>query len=137
MTYTGEDCSATSSSQDNGKFNCSGNPGSAPTVYIVASEKEDGDGDIWFAGTVNLNETFTLSSAAAGEDDFPSNTFVTIYASQGGAVLQEINFHTSCSQPIGQGDQYGASRIEGVTLQKWNRLWNGRHPSNDYTRRLL
>ena len=36
MTYTGEDCSATSSSQDNGKFNCSGNPGFAPTVYIVS-----------------------------------------------------------------------------------------------------
>ena len=108
-----------------------------PRYTSSASEKEDGDGDIWFAGTVNLNETFTLSSAAAGEDDFPSNTFVTIYASQGGAILQEVNFHTSCSQPIGRRRSVWSLSHRRCTFQKWNRMWNGRYTPNDYARRLL
>ena len=32
-------------------------------------------------------------------------------------MIQQINFHTSCSEPILVGDQYGAVRIESVELE--------------------
>ncbi|MDF1867531.1 MAG: SdrD B-like domain-containing protein [Saprospiraceae bacterium] len=115
MRYTGEDCSASNNSQDSDKVNCSGNPNGAGSVYIIANDQEDNNGgDVWFSGTVALDGTFTLDANNAGEDKFGSKTFVHIYNSQGGSSIQEIEFHTSCSQPLFLGDQYGSLTLEGI-----------------------
>ena len=117
FTYTGEDCSSTTTSQPNDKYSCDTYSVLPDTVYIVASEDEDGGGLVWFAGTVSSGDTYTILASNGGESKFDSNTVITIYDSEGGSILQRTNFHTSCSAPLGVDDQYGANKIEGISFE--------------------
>ena len=117
VRYTGEGCEATSHTQDPDKVQCDGDPNDDAMVYIVASEKEDGSGKIWFTGNVALNETFVIDAANANQDKLKSKTFVRIYSAQNGSLLQFVEFHTSCSQPLGIGNQFGANLIEGIIFE--------------------
>ncbi|QDV82931.1 DUF7467 domain-containing protein [Stieleria magnilauensis] len=86
-------------------------------VFIVGSKDSNGDSDLFFSGTVSLGGTFELSSSFSGTD-FGSETFVLIYnadPSIGGTLLQHINFHTSCSKPLGLGDIFGGVTFVGAT----------------------
>ncbi|NNL32200.1 MAG: T9SS type A sorting domain-containing protein, partial [Flavobacteriaceae bacterium] len=114
FTYTGEDCSATMTTQGADKYGCNGDPAMAPTVYIIASSGDNGSGEVYFSGEVNLNEFYTISAANAGQSQLNNNTIITIYDSEGGNILQVSNFHASCSQPLGSGDQFGANLINGI-----------------------
>ena len=116
LRYTGDDCSATSHNQDADKVSCDGDPDSAPTVYIVASEKKGGDGKVWFSGTVGLDEPFTLDAANANEDKLMANTWVDIF-SPSGQLLQRVQFHTSCSQPLSIGNQFGSLSVQAITFE--------------------
>lgn len=114
LVYTGENCNATNTSQDEDKYNCEGDPAFAQQVYIVASDDESVlDADrIYFAGNVMLDEHFVITAAMAGEDNFKSRTYVSIFADQSmNTLLQQVEFHTSCSQPLFTGDQYGSILI--------------------------
>lgn len=114
LVYTGEGCDATTTSQDEDKYNCDGDPQFAPEVYIVASDNESAtDADlIYFAGHVMLDEHFVITAAMADEDNFKSRTYVAIYTDESmDTLLQQIEFHTSCSQPLFTGDQYGSILI--------------------------
>ncbi len=114
--YTGDGPDATSSSQDASKVVVVGDPNDAPRVRIVVSDDEDGDGNIFFDGIVDLGEEFT---ADAGGDKFKSSTHITVYDLSGN-VLQRIEFHTSCSQPLFIGDQFGSVRLVGFVDQDGN-----------------
>jgi hypothetical protein len=96
------------------------------TSWIVVSDKEDGTdlgGKVYFNGSVDVGDDFLASAANAGTSKFGSGTFIHIYddnpfnaagdsAPDGGDdLLQSMEYHTSCSQPIFLGDQVG-----GVTL---------------------
>lgn len=120
MQYTGEDCSATSHSQDPSKVSCTGNPALASPVRIVASDKanpSDKKAKVWFDGTVVLNGMFDLDAATAGETKLSADTYVSIFSSTG-TFLQSIKFHTSCSQPLNQGDQFGSLVAVGFVPEK-------------------
>ncbi|KAA3622651.1 MAG: hypothetical protein DWQ02_25695, partial [Bacteroidetes bacterium] len=118
MQYTGEDCSATVTTQPDDKWNCDGDPASAGTVYIVANDDDNpNNGLIWFTGTVNLNETFVVDAGNAGETKLKSNTVIHIFDTQGGALLQKVNFHTSCSQPLATGDQWGSVLLTYIVAE--------------------
>jgi hypothetical protein len=69
---------------------------------------------VFFAGSVPLNGSFT---ASAGQSTFPTNTYFYIYSAQGGTLLQSIGVHTSCSQPLFTGNQFGSVRLTGFTVQ--------------------
>jgi hypothetical protein len=119
MQYTGENCSATSHSQDLTSVICSGDPGLAATVYIIAADKKNvadlGNPKtrIWFVGAVNLNETFYIDAAAEGLSRLRSETTVFIFDnSTNNNLLQSVQFHTSCSQPLNIGDQFGSLILE-------------------------
>jgi SdrD B-like domain/Secretion system C-terminal sorting domain len=114
VKYTGEDCSATVHQQDPSKVSCSGDPNFAPTVRIVANEKSNpNDGKIWFNGVVELNTTFDISAAFGGAGELKSNTYVHIF-DMNWQPLQTLKFHTSCSQPLSIGNQFGSILIEEV-----------------------
>ena len=119
MKYTGENCGASSHSQDAGKVVCSGDPGLAATVYIIAADKKNvadlgnAKTKIWFVGAVNLNETFYIDAAAEGENRLKAETTVFIFdSSTNNNLLQSVRFHTSCSQPLNLGDQFGSLILE-------------------------
>ena len=120
LLYNGESCSNTSTIQDSDKYSCAdvgGGPNGDNNVYIKVTEKEDGSGDIYFAGDVAINTTFKATSANAGEDDFNSNTWFLVYSSQGGSLKQKIKIHTSCSAPVVAGDQFGSLVLESATFK--------------------
>jgi hypothetical protein len=96
-------------SQASGKVVVTGNPGTTSPVYIIAAVNEDGSGNIFFSGTVTLSQEFIID----GTLGLKSQTFVLIKASETGEVLQTIDFHTSCSQPLLPGDKYGAIQLVG------------------------
>jgi hypothetical protein len=50
---------------------------------------------------------FNIDTINAGENKLKAETHVFIYDLQDN-LLQTIEFHTSCSQPLGAGDQFGS-----------------------------
>ena len=117
ILYTGEDCSATTHNQDSDKVQCEGDPAFMETVHIVAMDSEnpnDSNANVWFDGEVNLNNSFELDSANAGERKLKARTYVYVYDLSGN-LLQFVEFHTSCSQPLAEDDQFGSLRLVGFT----------------------
>lgn len=115
MEYTGEDCSATSHSQSAGVVNCSGDPAFAPLVHIVA--RDTPGKNIWFQGDVMLGATFDIDAAFGGATRLKGETHCDIYDVGTGALLQTVEFHTSCSEPLTLGDQFGSLILRGLTLE--------------------
>ena len=111
MMYTGDQF-PTSHTQDAGKVVITGLTGNATPVHIIATNKSDPNSrkaKIWFDGTVALGETFNIDAKALGRDRLSSKTFVLVY--DGTTLLQSINFHTACSQPLSIGDQFGSAQL--------------------------
>jgi hypothetical protein len=105
LWYSGDNCSASLNSQGSNS-SCSGDPASDSQVYIVVNDKGGTDltGNVYFAGNVNLDGTFTASSAS----NFNTDTYVHVYNQQGGTQIQLLKIKTNCSSPIAIGDQFGS-----------------------------
>jgi hypothetical protein len=119
MQYTGENCAASNNDQNPKKTLCEGDPDFDSEVFVRASDKENPDdkkAKVWFEGMVDLNDTFDIDATNAGEDKLKSSTYALIYDSRGGKLLQKIEFHTSCSQPLAVGDQFGSLVLEDIEL---------------------
>jgi len=112
MTYTGDDCSATHHSQDAGKVVCSTTGALPSTAHLVVTDSAtEGAGHKWFDGMVPVGGEFTLDAANDGATSLATNTWVYVYNGQ--VLVQKVQFHTSCSQPLLMGDQFGSVRLEG------------------------
>jgi hypothetical protein len=117
LLYTAEDCSNTSNTQDPGKAGCTDFGPLEDDVFIRVTDQSDPGntgGRIYFQGAVAVDSLFIASAANAGENDFSSNSYAHVFASQGGALLQSLQFHTSCSQPLNTGDQFGSLVVFGA-----------------------
>ncbi|MBI3118879.1 MAG: hypothetical protein HYZ00_09350, partial [Candidatus Hydrogenedentes bacterium] len=120
MMYTGDGCEASHHSQEDGKVVCSGDPNDAAQVQIVVTDRDDINDPkarIYFTGVVPLGGTFVIDAAAAGTTRLRTNTSVFVFDLSGN-LLQSVKFHTSCSQPLILGDQYGALQLVGFTAEK-------------------
>ena len=106
LRYVGGGCSGSNNPQE-GKATCSGNAGNTSPVNVVLSKDANGGGDVFFSGSVALNEDFTVSGS------FGSQTYYTINNGQ-----ESGGFHTSCSKPLGVGDQFGSLLVVGLTGDK-------------------
>ncbi len=113
--YTASDCSSTSHSQSSGSVSCEDFGDLPNSVYIVAWDKQKGYE--WFAGQVNLGEVYIID-ALKDPNNKPKKlgptTTIDIYTSEDGDLLQTVEFHTSCSQPLVIDDQFGASKVVGI-----------------------
>jgi hypothetical protein len=120
MEYTGQGCENSHNSQDPKKAWCDGDPGSAQEVWIIATDDPRFDpkkAKVWFMGYVKLGQTFDIDArSVVGETRLKSNTYVNILNSPDGEILQSIGFHTSCSQPLNVGDQFGSLVLEYLEL---------------------
>lgn len=86
--------------------------GTTSPVFIRSFRKSN----VWFQGTVAINTTFDIDATNVGRSRLESTTFVDIFDVEGGTLLQEIEFHTSCSKPIFTEDRYGSIILKSVLL---------------------
>ncbi|WP_167546894.1 DUF7467 domain-containing protein [Stieleria maiorica] len=84
--------------------------------WVIVTDENDaskalaGEGRRHFVGMVAFNEQF---EANENIDDFGSNTYIHFFDSAYGGLLQTVNYHTSCSQPIVLGDVIGNATLVG------------------------
>jgi predicted ribosomally synthesized peptide with SipW-like signal peptide len=120
MKYTAKNSSACNHHQDPSKVTCNTYIDPLPSnVYIITTDKNnpaDKKAKIWFEGNVSLNETFEIDATNAGKTKLGADTYVFIYTDHSLTTLvQEVKFHTSCSQPLYYGDQFGSLKLVGFT----------------------
>ena len=99
--YTGEGC-VDGNDQARDKWSCNGDPDKAQAVQIVMTK--DADKFVVDPSTINLLETFEIRMKEDGKE-FPSEIKFDI---RDGQTLQSLKMHTSCSQPLSVGDQFGS-----------------------------
>jgi len=98
------------------KFDCSDAGSSGPPTtagtnsYITAVPRGEGTETVFFAGTVPVGEKYTLNADRVF-DKLAAEMTLTIYDSEGGNLLQVVNVHLSCSQPLILFDKYGANEV--------------------------
>jgi hypothetical protein len=121
LEYTGQDCSASSNSQS--LDTCEGNPAGTSPVRIIASSKQDPfhrKNKVWFDGEISLgpDATFELDAtncqgkACWNETRLGGQTYISIFDTNG-SLLQTISLHTSCSEPLDFGDEFGGVSLKG------------------------
>jgi hypothetical protein len=96
--YTGGSCSDTTNLQ-NGKLQCSGNPGSSPVSITML---KDADKITVNPSSVSVGGRFVVARRDGSR--FASETILQV----GG---QTLNIHTSCSQALNVGDVFGSLRL--------------------------
>lgn len=71
-----------------------------------------------FSGKVDIGESFSFSGTKGKKALIPPKVFIEISQMTGpnaGELLQLVSFHTSCSQPLNVGDQFGGVAVWGFT----------------------
>ncbi|MBC8479795.1 MAG: hypothetical protein H8D46_04970 [FCB group bacterium] len=109
--YTGENCDASDNSLPDGKFECDGDPELAHAAYIRVTDKsnpDDGGAKVFFSAGVGINTDFQVYAATAGEAKLKNDLFFHIYSGLDAEYLQYLKIHTSCSEDLFQGDQFGS-----------------------------
>ena len=100
--------------QDASKVIVSGDPAPATQVWIRAVPT--GKTNILFQGLVYLLDPFVMSATSAGLSTFDTNTTLFLYSdSTQSTLLSSVQFHTSCSQPLNDGDFYGSLKLVGFS----------------------
>ncbi len=107
--YDGSGAEDDTNSQLTNELIVEGDPMSMDPVFI---EVFDHKGVVLFAGTVGLNDTFQVSGT---KRLIPPRMRFLVYDAEGGSVLQTVQFHTSCSQPLNTGDSFGSIVLVGET----------------------
>ena len=113
LQYTGTGCGASRHNQDDGKVMCEGGSASTEPVFIVVSDKKD-EHVYAIDSNMPLNGTIEVDANISGRDFLSSETMVSIYSADD-ELIEQVVFHTSCSQPFRAGDQFGSIRIIAMT----------------------
>jgi len=119
LLYTGDTCAASSHAQDGDSVECEGRLNGQDEVFIIVSDKNNPfhrRARWWFAGDVSIGEEFTVDAASAGANRLKGNTYVFIY-DRNDSLIQSVEFHTSCSEPLQPGDQFGAVQLVGFSSE--------------------
>ena len=117
FSYLRENCGHTKVelAQPNDQWGCSGVDSLPPTVEIFVFSGSNTLVTL-FEGLVSENETFIVDAGGITTNGkFGPNTVIEIYDTATSEKIQEIYFHTSCSSPISEGDQYGSIVIQGIS----------------------
>ena len=108
--YYGGDCSQSANSQATGLFLCTDfatlPPGEPVFIRVFATTAPD---VIYFEGPVEFNGLFNVTDPNG--DRLESNMNITTYASDGGELLQSVQYHSSCSQNLFLKDRFGDSQL--------------------------
>jgi len=114
--YTGGGCSATHHDQDPSKVSCQDLGSLTGPVQVVYTGSNASHFTVTPAGEViQVGDEVTISTS---DDRFPAQSYVEIR--KGGVAVEKLSFHTSCSQPLHVGDQFGSLLVLG-----WNGVTGG------------
>jgi hypothetical protein len=112
MLYNGGDCSQSYNIQDADKFGCTDFAGGPPTEdgvesYIVVTDLK-GEGIVYHAANVPVGSVYYLNDNG---ERFVADQSIMIYDREGGTLLQDVYYHSSCSQNLFLKDRFGASQL--------------------------
>ncbi len=108
--YTGSACQSPLP-QPSDKASCSGNPFGANDVSVIYTGKDPAKFTLTPNSGIDVGESFAFT--ATGRDELHSDSTFLIQGP--GGVLQSVKLHTSCSQPLRCGDEFGALKIVEFT----------------------
>ncbi|HAC64425.1 MAG TPA: hypothetical protein DCF68_13005, partial [Cyanothece sp. UBA12306] len=106
----------TNQDSDKARINFNGGIDDDGTSFVVVTDEDEankalsGDGKQFFRGDVDFGELFEAND---NTDSFGSKTFIHFFDDANGGLLQTIEYHTSCSQPIQLGDVIGNATLFG------------------------
>ncbi|MCH2173027.1 hypothetical protein MK489_19790 [Myxococcota bacterium] len=114
LRYTGGDCSQTLHSQDPSKVGCwDSSPAETYPVRVILGETASPSSDAYVdLEPLNIGETFVVDATTVGcNTKLKSETGFWIKDAATDGLVQDGFFHTSCSQPLNLGDQFGALQV--------------------------
>jgi hypothetical protein len=116
LQYTGGTCASSNNSQS--KFACtdfSGGPQMTQPVRILFTDKSsptDSKALVFLDQSgVMLNQTVTAKASNAKQTNFKADSYIHIFS--GSTLRETVKMHTSCSQPLIPGEQFGAIKLTG------------------------
>ena len=108
--FYGGDCSQSANAQSEGFFFCTDfapiPPGQPAFIRVIDTREPD---IILFEGPVEFNGLYNVSDPNG--DRTPADMNITTYASENGELLQEVQYHSSCSQNLFLKDRFGDSQL--------------------------
>ncbi|NNC43979.1 MAG: DUF11 domain-containing protein, partial [Acidimicrobiia bacterium] len=110
LTYTGLGPDGTNNSQSGNEVILDGDANDQDPVWMVV---RDHKGVVIFEGAVAIGESFTVEGT---KNKIPPRMLFEMYDTQGGTKLETVRFHTSCSQPLFAGDQFGSITVAGEVI---------------------
>ena len=107
FSFTGGLCAASANDKIH-HFSCNekGKLTEVSKAFIIVQDK---GGRLYFSDYVNKGATFRVDHGQKRD----STIWVSIYDTDGGAILQTFNFHSSCSEKLALNDIFG-----GITIGK-------------------
>lgn len=111
--YLGGDCAQSDNLQPRQKFFCedaNGGPPSTPGTMSYITATPSGGDDLYFSGPVAVGDKYTFNEDLEF-DKLSADMTISIFASEGGPLLQTTNLHLSCSQPLFLFDKFGSSQV--------------------------
>lgn len=106
--YTGESCDSTTNDQE-GKVKCSGDPNGAQPISINVTKDADKVSVSPNSGIL-IGDIVTFTATG---NELKADLKFDILG--GGGIEQSIKIHTSCSKPLGVGDQFGSMQLVQLT----------------------
>ena len=111
MLFNGGGCEQSDNTQAL-KFNCEDFNGGPPVsegeqVFIVVTDIK-GLGITYFEGIVAVGEIYDLNDNG---ERFEADQFITIYTADRNTVLEQVQYHSSCSSNLELKNRFGASQL--------------------------
>ncbi|MGH0030092.1 MAG: DUF7467 domain-containing protein [Myxococcota bacterium] len=113
LEYNGQDCQDPLGNPQNGEAECDGDATGATNVGVIYTGKFGYKQTITPASGINDGDRIRVTSTWWG-GLFPNQSYKIV---DGGGIRQTIDFHTSCSQPLALGDEFGSLKLVEFTTK--------------------
>ena len=113
LEYTGRDCQDPLPNPQNGAASCDGDTTGATNVGIIYTGPFAYKQQISPSSNINDGDRIRVTSTWWG-GLFPNQSYKITDDS---GILQEVSFHTSCSEPLGLGDEFGPFTLVEMTTK--------------------
>jgi len=114
VQYNGAACRNPLLNPQGGKAECSGDATGQTDVSIIYTGKDPDT--ITVSPSSGINDGDIVRITATGQPELAADT--TLEIKSGTTLLQYLKIHTSCSQPLALGDEFGSLRVVEFTTKE-------------------